>query len=123
MNLNKNIPKVLKSESTNKKINSFLKPDVVQVQIKPRKQYNSDDIHFCTADIGWVTGHSYIVYGPLLNAATTVMFEGIPTYPDAGRFWQIIEKQKVTHFYTAPTAIRSLMQSGTDFVYNSNLYP
>jgi acetyl-CoA synthetase len=84
-------------------------------------QYNLDDIHFCTADIGWVTGHSYIVYGPLLNAATTVMFEGIPTYPDAGRFWQIIDKQKITHFYTAPTAIRSLMQTGTDFVYNSNL--
>ena len=79
-------------------------------------QYDQGDIHWCTADIGWVTGHSYIVYGPLLEGATTVMFEGIPTYPDAGRFWQVIDKYKVTHFYTAPTAIRSLMGSGLDFV-------
>ena len=77
-------------------------------------QYDIDDIHFCTADIGWVTGHSYILYGPLLNGATTVMFEGVPNYPDPSRFWQLIEKHSVTHFYTAPTAIRSLMQSGTD---------
>jgi acetyl-CoA synthetase len=77
-------------------------------------QYNSADIHFCTADIGWVTGHSYILYGPLLNAATTVMFEGVPNYPDPSRFWQLIEKHSITHFYTAPTAIRSLMQSGTE---------
>jgi acetyl-CoA synthetase len=79
-------------------------------------QYNENDIHFCSADIGWITGHSYILYGPLLNGATTVMFEGIPTYPDPSRFWQIIEKHSITHFYTAPTAIRSLMQTGTDYV-------
>jgi acetyl-CoA synthetase len=79
-------------------------------------QYEEEDIFWCTADIGWVTGHSYIVYGPLLNGATTVMFEGIPTYPDAGRFWQVIDKLKVTKFYTAPTAIRSLMANGLDFV-------
>jgi acetyl-CoA synthetase len=79
-------------------------------------QYDNEDIHFCTADIGWVTGHSYILYGPLLNGATTVMFEGIPTFPDPARFWQIIEKYSVTHFYTAPTAIRSLMQSGVEHV-------
>ncbi|MCS6823627.1 MAG: acetate--CoA ligase [Cytophagaceae bacterium] len=77
-------------------------------------QYDEGDIHWCTADIGWVTGHSYIVYGPLLEGATTVMFEGIPTYPDAGRFWQVVDKYNVTHFYTAPTAIRSLMGYGTD---------
>lgn len=79
-------------------------------------QYEADDIFWCTADIGWITGHSYIVYGPLLNGATTVMFEGIPTYPDAGRFWKTIDKLQVTKFYTAPTAIRSLMASGLDFV-------
>ncbi|MDB5227633.1 MAG: acs [Bacteroidota bacterium] len=79
-------------------------------------QYEENDIFWCTADIGWVTGHSYILYGPLLNGATTVMFEGIPTYPDAGRFWSVIDKLKVTKFYTAPTAIRSLMASGLDFV-------
>ncbi|MEO8067982.1 MAG: acetate--CoA ligase [Flavobacteriales bacterium] len=77
-------------------------------------QCDADDVFWCTADIGWITGHSYIVYGPLLNGATTVMFEGIPTYPDATRFWQVIEKHKVNQFYTAPTAIRSLMASGVD---------
>ncbi|MFN5346473.1 MAG: AMP-binding protein, partial [Bacteroidota bacterium] len=79
-------------------------------------QYNAGDIYWCTADIGWVTGHSYIVYGPLLNGATTLMFEGIPTYPDAGRFWNVIDKYQVNIFYTAPTAIRSLMAQGDDFV-------
>jgi acetyl-CoA synthetase len=79
-------------------------------------QYNAGDIYWCTADIGWVTGHSYIVYGPLLNGATTLMFEGIPTYPDAGRFWQVIDKHQVNIFYTAPTAIRSLMAQGDEFV-------
>jgi acetyl-CoA synthetase len=79
-------------------------------------QYEERDIHWCTADIGWITGHSYIIYGPLLAGATTVMFEGIPTFPDPGRFWQVIDKFKVTHFYTAPTAIRSLMANGLDFV-------
>ena len=79
-------------------------------------QYNAGDIYWCTADIGWVTGHSYIVYGPLLNGATTLMFEGIPTYPDAGRFWNVIDKHQVNIFYTAPTAIRSLMAQGDDFV-------
>jgi acetyl-CoA synthetase len=75
-------------------------------------QYKENDIFFCTADIGWVTGHSYLTYGPLLNGATTVMFEGVPTYPNADRLWQIIEKHKVTHLYTAPTAIRALEKFG-----------
>ena len=75
-----------------------------------------DDIYWCTADVGWVTGHSYIVYGPLANGATTLMFEGVPTYPDASRFWQVIDKYKVTIFYTAPTAIRSLMREGEALV-------
>jgi acetyl-CoA synthetase len=73
---------------------------------------HDDDMYWCTADIGWVTGHSYIVYGPLANGATSLMFEGVPTYPDAGRFWQICDKFKVTVFYTAPTAIRALMRLG-----------
>lgn len=77
-------------------------------------QYDEDDIYWCTADIGWITGHSYIVYGPLLEGATTMMFEGVPTYPDAGRFWDICEKHKVNQFYTAPTAIRALMAAGED---------
>lgn len=77
-------------------------------------QYNPGDIHFCTADIGWITGHSYILYGPLSAGATSVMFEGIPTWPDAGRFWDIIDKHKVNILYTAPTAIRSLMGFGLD---------
>jgi acetyl-CoA synthetase len=76
---------------------------------------HDDDVYFCTADIGWVTGHSYLVYGPLCNGATTLMFEGIPTYPEAGRFWKIIEKFKVTAFYTAPTAIRSLIRLGEEW--------
>ncbi|MEA9358038.1 acetate--CoA ligase [Bacteriovorax sp. PP10] len=75
-------------------------------------QYKENDIFFCTADIGWVTGHSYLTYGPLLNGATTVMFEGVPTYPNADRLWQIIEKHKITHLYTAPTAIRALEKFG-----------
>jgi len=79
-------------------------------------QYEDNDVYWCTADIGWITGHSYIVYGPLLNGATTVMFEGIPTYPDPGRFWQIIDKHGVNQFLTAPTAIRSLMGFGTEHV-------
>ncbi|MSU58258.1 MAG: acetate--CoA ligase [Pedosphaera sp.] len=76
---------------------------------------HDDDVYFCTADIGWVTGHSYGVYGPLCNGATTLMFEGVPTFPDAGRFWQIVEKFKVTAFYTAPTAIRSLIRLGEEW--------
>ncbi|MFN5183349.1 MAG: acetate--CoA ligase [Bacteroidota bacterium] len=79
-------------------------------------QPKENDIYWCTADIGWITGHSYLVYGPLLNGATTLMFEGIPTYPDAGRFWQVIDKYKVNIFYTAPTAIRSLEALGLDYV-------
>ena len=79
-------------------------------------QYEEGDIYWCTADIGWITGHSYIVYGPLLAGATTVMFEGVPTYPDAGRFWQVCEKLKVNQFYTAPTAIRALMAQGDQYV-------
>ena len=76
---------------------------------------HDDDIFFCTADIGWVTGHSYVVYGPLCNGATTLMFEGVPTWPDAGRFWKIVEKFKVTAFYTAPTAIRALIRLGDEW--------
>ena len=78
--------------------------------------YKPDDIYWCTADVGWVTGHSYILYGPLANGATTLMFEGVPTYPDAARFWQVVDKHKVTIFYTAPTAIRALMREGEDLV-------
>ncbi|XWN34365.1 MAG: acetate--CoA ligase [Devosia sp.] len=78
--------------------------------------YRPGDIFWCTADVGWVTGHSYIVYGPLANGATTLMFEGVPTYPDAGRFWAVCEKHKVNQFYTAPTAIRALMGKGESFV-------
>jgi acetyl-CoA synthetase len=84
-------------------------------------QYQDGDIYWCTADIGWITGHSYIVYGPLLAGATTVMFEGVPTYPDAGRFWQVCEKLKVNQFYTAPTAIRALMAKGDQWVENYDL--
>ena len=83
--------------------------------------YKENDIYWCTADIGWITGHSYILYGPLLNGATTVIFEGVPTYPDAGRFWEVIEKHKVTQFYTAPTAIRSLAKESVEWVQKHNL--
>ncbi|WP_340214243.1 acetate--CoA ligase, partial [Dinoroseobacter shibae] len=79
------------------------------------------DVYWCTADVGWVTGHSYIVYGPLANGGTTVMFEGVPTYPDASRFWQVCDKHKVTQFYTAPTAIRALMAKGPEFVETCDL--
>jgi len=78
--------------------------------------YHENDIFWCTADVGWVTGHSYIIYGPLCNGATTLMFEGVPTYPDASRFWQVVDKHKVNTFYTAPTAIRALMCKGEEFV-------
>jgi acetyl-CoA synthetase len=84
-------------------------------------QYSPGDIYWCTADIGWITGHSYIVYGPLLAGATTLMFEGVPTYPNPGRFWQVVEKYKVNQFYTAPTAIRALMAYGTEPIENYNL--
>jgi len=83
--------------------------------------YHDGDVFWCTADVGWVTGHSYIVYGPLANGATTLMFEGVPTYPDAGRFWKICEKHKVAQFYTAPTAIRALMAHGNDPVEKYDL--
>jgi len=86
--------------------------NVFQMNLKP----DSTDVFWCTADVGWVTGHSYIAYGPLLAGASSVLFEGIPTFPDAGRFWKIIDKLKVTHFYTAPTAIRALEAAGLDFV-------
>ncbi len=84
-------------------------------------QYNDGDIYWCTADIGWVTGHSYIVYGPLLAGATSVMFEGVPTWPDAGRFWEIVDKYKVNQFYTAPTAIRALLAQGNEWVTKHDL--
>ncbi|MEZ5757970.1 MAG: acetate--CoA ligase [Emcibacteraceae bacterium] len=83
--------------------------------------YHDGDIYWCTADVGWVTGHSYIVYGPLANGATTLVFEGVPTYPDASRFWQVCEKHKVNIFYTAPTAIRALMGAGDGFVKKCDL--
>lgn len=84
-------------------------------------QYKENDVYWCTADIGWITGHSYIVYGPLANGATTVMFEGVPSYPDFGRFWQIVEKHKVNQFYTAPTAIRALAKQGLELVEKYDL--
>jgi acetyl-CoA synthetase len=84
-------------------------------------QYKEDDVYWCTADIGWITGHSYILYGPLANGATTVMFEGVPSYPDAGRFWDVVEKHKVNQFYTAPTAIRSLAKRNIEFVESHDL--
>lgn len=84
-------------------------------------QYSDGDVWWCTADIGWVTGHSYIVYGPLLSGATSVMFEGIPTWPDAGRFWEVVDKYKVNQFYTAPTAIRALMAQGEKWVLKHDL--
>jgi acetyl-CoA synthetase len=84
-------------------------------------QYNAGDIYFCTADIGWVTGHSYIVYGPLLNGAQTLMFEGIPTWPNPGRFWDVVDKYKVNQFYTAPTAIRSLLALGMEHILEKDL--
>jgi acetyl-CoA synthetase len=83
--------------------------------------YKDDDIYWCTADIGWITGHSYIVYGPLANGATTVMFEGVPSYPDYGRFWEIVEKHKITQFYTAPTAIRALAKEHLDYTTKYDL--
>ena len=83
---------------------------------------NPDEIYFCTADIGWITGHSYIVYGPLSSRCYTLMFEGIPTYPDAGRFWDIVDKYKVNILYTAPTAIRSLMGFGDGAVERTKIF-
>ena len=84
-------------------------------------QYKENDVYWCTADIGWITGHSYIIYGPLANGATTVMFEGIPSYPNYGRFWNIVEKHKINQFYTAPTAIRALAKQGSHFIDNYDL--
>ena len=83
--------------------------------------YKSDDIYWCTADIGWITGHSYIVYGPLSNCASSVIFEGVPNYPDFGRFWDVVDKYKVTLFYTAPTALRALMKEGDDWIKSHDL--
>ncbi|PKA96840.1 acetyl-coenzyme A synthetase [Flavobacteriaceae bacterium MAR_2009_75] len=84
-------------------------------------QYREEDVYWCTADIGWITGHSYILYGPLANGATTVMFEGVPSYPDYGRFWEIVEKHKVSQFYTAPTAIRALAKENLEFLDKHDL--
>jgi acetyl-CoA synthetase len=83
--------------------------------------YHDGDVYWCTADVGWVTGHSYILYGPLANGATTLMFEGVPNYPDASRFWQVCDKWKVNIFYTAPTAIRALMGAGPQWVDKCDL--
>ena len=84
-------------------------------------QGREDEVYWCTADAGWITGHSYILYAPLVNGATGIIFEGTPTYPDAGRFWEVVEKYRVTHFYTAPTAIRALMTFDLDFVKKYDL--
>ena len=84
-------------------------------------QYERGDVYWCTADVGWITGHSYIIYGPLLNGATTLMFEGVPTFPDAGRFWDVCDKYSVNQFYTAPTAIRALMACGDEYVDSAEL--
>ena len=84
-------------------------------------QYDKDDIYWCTADVGWITGHSYIVYGPLLCGATSLMFEGVPTYPNVSRFWDIVDKHKVNQFYTAPTAIRALQAHGLEPLENNSL--
>src|SRR5690606_32856322 len=84
-------------------------------------QYRENDVYWCTADIGWITGHSYIVYGPLTNGATSVLVEGVPHYPDFGRFWDIVDKHKVNQFYTAPTAIRALAKQGSELVDKYNL--
>ena len=84
-------------------------------------QYREQDIYWCTADIGWITGHSYIIYGPLANGATSLMFEGIPSYPDFGRFWEVVQKHKVNQFYTAPTAIRALAKQGTELIEKYDL--
>ena len=83
--------------------------------------YQKDDIYWCTADIGWITGHSYIVYGPMSNGATTIMFEGVPNFPDFGRFWDVVDKHNVNQFYTAPTALRALMKEGNSWVKSRNL--
>ncbi len=83
--------------------------------------YTENDVYWCSADVGWITGHSYIIYGPLANGATSVLFEGVPSYPDFGRFWQTVEKHKITQFYTAPTAIRALAKEGVDYVKNYDL--
>ena len=84
-------------------------------------QYKEEDVYWCTADIGWITGHSYIVYGPLANGATTLMFEGVPSYPDFGRFWEVVQKHRVNQFYTAPTAIRALAKESLEFVEQYDL--
>ena len=96
---------------------------LLQVALTHKHVFNvqEDEIYWCTADIGWVTGHSYIVYGPLANGTTSLMFEGVPTYPDPGRFWHICDKFKVTSFYTAPTAIRALMRQGDEWVMKYKL--
>ena len=83
--------------------------------------YKPGDIYWCTADLGWITGHSYIVYGPLSNRATTIMFEGVPNYPDFGRFWDVVDKHKVNQFYTAPTALRALMKEGNGWAQSKDL--
>ena len=84
-------------------------------------QYREEDVYWCTADIGWITGHSYIVYGPLANGATTLMFEGVPSYPDFGRFWEVVQRHRVNQFYTAPTAIRALAKENLEYVEKYDL--
>ncbi len=96
-------------------------PRTVYNSVRPEPVEGQNDIFWCTADVGWITGHSYLTYGPLLNGATSLMFEGVPNYPQADRFWEIIEKYKVTIFYTAPTALRALMREGNDWVLKHNL--
>ncbi|MFO8148501.1 MAG: acetate--CoA ligase [Bacteroidota bacterium] len=100
---------------------SYTFANVFQYDAETPNAPNASDVYWCTADIGWITGHSYIIYGPLVAGATTVMFEGVPSFPDSGRFWEIVEKLKVTHFYTAPTAIRSLAKHPISFVEKHDL--
>ncbi len=107
-----------------KKVYNILAVDIWSYTLYSFKMYSNmkeNDVYWCTADIGWITGHSYIVYGPLLNGATTLMFEGVPTYPDAGRFWDVVDKHQVNIFYTAPTAIRALQAFGLIIVDRYNL--
>ena len=95
--------------------------DFIDIHDSGNINYKKNDIYWCSADIGWVTGHSYIIYGPLSNGATTIMFEGVPNFPDTSRFWQVVDKHKVNIFYTAPTALRALMKEGDDHVISRNL--
>ena len=110
-------------QPVSRRVSSTLAGVTLLTQLYPSNRLRSrreDDVYACVADVGWITGHSYIVYGPLANGATTLMFESTPLYPDAGRYWDIVERHAVTIFYTAPTAIRALAAQGDDFVKRHN---